>query len=98
MKKEKNFYQLEKKILSIKEQIDEIEASDEEVDAEVEKMIQDTTQNKDELKKVLNDPQIRESITQNLLTRKTLECLTGFAEVKKETKKPKTRRRKKEGG
>jgi trigger factor len=79
-------------------EVEEIKVSDEEVDAEIENMIKDTTEKKDELKKVLNDPQIRESITQSMITRKTMEKLTEYAGVQEKTKKQKTRRKKKEEG
>ena len=64
-----------------------IEVSDIELDAEVENMTKDATENKDELKKVLNTPQARESIEQTLLTRKTIQRLTEVAQGSKKTKR-----------
>ena len=75
---------------------EKIEVNDSEIDTEIENMTKDATEKKDELKKFLNTPQVRESIEQTLLTRKTLQRLTEIAKGSKETKKVKTRRRKKE--
>jgi len=75
---------------------EKIEVNDSDIDAEIDSMITATTEKKDELKKALNTPQVRESIEQTLLTRKTLQRLTEIAGDKKITTKTKTRRRKKE--
>jgi trigger factor len=75
---------------------EKIEVNDSEIDTEIENMIISNPDKKDELKKALNTPQIRESIEQTLLTRKTLQRLTEIASSPKETTKTKTRRRKKE--
>lgn len=75
---------------------EKIEVNDSDIDAEIDNMITATTEKKDELKKALNTPQVRESIVQTLLTRKTLQRLTEIAGDKKITTKTKTRRRKKE--
>ena len=75
---------------------EKIEVDNSEIDAEIENMTKDTTEKKDELVKFLNTPQVRESIGQTLLTRKTIQRLTEIANSSKETKKPKTQRRKKE--
>jgi len=85
-------------VLSKVAEAEDIKAETGEIDAEIESMINNSTENKEELKKVMNDPQIRESITQNLLTRKTMEKLAEYTGVQKEAKKTKTRRRKKEEG
>ena len=45
-----------------------------------------TTENKDKLKKVLNTPQIRESIEQTLITRKTVQRLIEIANDSEEIK------------
>jgi len=66
-----------------------IEVSDSELDAEIENMTKDATENKDELKKVLNTPQARESIEQTLLARKTIQRLTEAAPGSKKTKRTK---------
>ena len=83
-------------VLSKVTEEEKIKVKDSEIDTEIENMIKDATEKKDELKKFLNTPQVRESIEQTLLTRKTLQRLTEIAKGSKETKKPKTRRRKKE--
>ena len=75
---------------------EKIEINDSEIDTEIENMTKDTTEKKDKLEKVLNTPQVRESIEQTLLSRKTIQRLTEIAKGSKETKKTKTRRRKKE--
>lgn len=58
---------------------EKIEASDPEIEAEIENMTRDNAQNRDELKKYLNTPQSRESIKQMLITRKTLQRLVEIA-------------------
>jgi len=58
---------------------EKIEAGDAEVSAEIEKMTQNVTQNKDELEKSLNTPQSRESIERLLITRKTIQRLAEIA-------------------
>ena len=60
-----------------------------ELDAEIENMTKDATENKGELKKVLNTPQARESIEQTLLARKTIQRLTEAAQGSKKTKRTK---------
>jgi trigger factor len=86
-------------VLSKVSEVEEIELKDEEVDEEIENMVKDSTDKKDELKKFFNDPQIRDSIVQNMMTRKTMEKLTEYAAVAKPEKKKKTtgtRKKKKE--
>jgi trigger factor len=58
-----------------------IELSDSEIDAEVEKMLQNTAEDKrEEVQKLLNTPQARESVRQPLMVRKTVERLVEIAE------------------
>ena len=62
-------------------------------------MTSDSAERKEELKKFFSDPQIRETISRNLLSRKTMEKLSEYTAVPAEEKKPKTtrtRRKKKE--
>ncbi len=68
---------------------EKIEVNDSEIDTEIENMTKSATGNKDELLKVLNTPQVRKSIEQTLLTRKTLQRLTDIAKNSKKTKKTK---------
>jgi len=71
---------------------EKIEASDAEIETEIEKIIngasanQDklTDENKDKLNKVLHSPQGRESIRQTLVTRKTMQRLVDIAGGSKE--------------
>ncbi|MFC1943673.1 hypothetical protein ACFLWO_03760, partial [Chloroflexota bacterium] len=65
---------------------EKIEVSDSEIDIEIENMTKSTTENKDELEKVLNTPQIRESIKQTLITRKTIQLLVDIAKGSEEAK------------
>ncbi|MFC1978116.1 trigger factor [Chloroflexota bacterium] len=65
---------------------EKIEVSDSEIDVEIENMIKGATENKDELEKVLNTPQVHESIKQRLITRKTIQLLGEIAQGSKETK------------
>jgi trigger factor len=54
---------------------EKIEVSDTEINAELEKMVQSATGNKDEVQKQLDSPQARSSIEQILTTRKTMQRL-----------------------
>ncbi len=86
-------------VLSKVSEVEGIKVSDEEVDEEIENMVKDSTDKKEELKKFFNDPQIRDSIAQNMMTRKTMEKLTEYTAVAKPAKKKKTtgtRKKKKE--
>ncbi|MFC1947061.1 trigger factor [Chloroflexota bacterium] len=86
-------------VLSKVAEVEEIEVSNEEVDEEIENMVKDSTDKKEELKKFFNDPQIRDSIVQNMMTRKTMEKLTEYTAAAKPAKKKKTtgtRKKKKE--
>jgi trigger factor len=58
---------------------EKIEVSDAEIDAEIESIVKGGAENRDELKKRLNSPQSRESISQVLLTRKTIQRLVEIA-------------------
>jgi trigger factor len=75
---------------------EKIEVNDSEIDTEIENMIASNPEKKDELKKALNTPQVRESIGQTLLTRKTIQRLTDIVINSKKKTKTKTKRRKKE--
>lgn len=70
-----------------------IEVSGSEIDTEIESMTKDATENKDELLKVLNTPQARESIERTLITRKAIQRLVEIAQGSKKSKTTK----KKEG-
>ena len=72
---------------------EKVEVDKSEIDTEIENMTKDATENKDELEKILDTPQARESIEQTLLTRKTIQRLIEIAKGSK-----KTRRIKKEEG
>jgi len=58
---------------------EKIEVNDSEIDAEIEEMIGNATENKEELQKYLNTPQSKESIKQILITRKTIQRLVEIA-------------------
>jgi len=58
---------------------EKIEVSDVEIDAEIEEMLKDAGESKDELQKYLNTPQSKESIKQILTTRKTIQRLVEIA-------------------
>ena len=58
---------------------EKIEASDSEIDAEIDNMVKSAAENKDELQKFLNTPQARESIGQSLITRRTVQRLVEIA-------------------
>lgn len=65
-----------------------IEVTEADIDAEIDRMTNDSTQKKEELLKFFNTPQIRQSIEQTLFSRKTIQLLTDIAAVTKETKEP----------
>jgi len=67
---------------------EKFEVSDSEINAEIENMTKNTTENKDELSKFLNTQQARTSIEQTLITRKTIQLLVEIA--KDSTKNIKT--------
>lgn len=58
---------------------EKIEVSDAEINAELENMVQSVAGNKDEVKKRLDSPQVRDSIGQLLMTRKTIQRLVEIA-------------------
>lgn len=63
---------------------EKIEVSNSEIDAEIKDMTQDTDEaKKDELKRLLNTPQSRDSIKQTLTTRKTVQRLAEIAKGSK---------------
>lgn len=73
---------------------EKIEVSESEIDAEIENMLKSATENKEELQKIVNTSQSRESMKQILMTRKTVNRLVEIAkgtkvnnEVKKEEQK-----------
>lgn len=69
---------------------EEVEVSDKEIDEEIEAMLKNATDKKDELQRALNAPPSRGSIRQILLTRKTVDRLVEIAGNKKREKgKPK---------
>ncbi len=75
---------------------EKIEASDSEIDTEMANIKKSATENKEDLEKVLNTPQARESIEQTLITRKTIQRLVEIAKGSKETRTTQKRRGKKE--
>ncbi len=59
---------------------EKIQVSEGDIDAEIERMLQGITgQNRDDLLKSLNKPEVRESISQRLLARKTIDKLVEIA-------------------
>ncbi|GAI44281.1 unnamed protein product [marine sediment metagenome] len=58
---------------------EKIEVGDAEITAELENMAQSATENKDEVQKLLNSPQARNSVEQILTTRKTIQRLVEIA-------------------
>ncbi len=66
---------------------EKIEVGDSEIDAEIKSMVKSVAEKKDELQKSLNTPQVRESVRQMLITRKTVQRLV---EIAKDSKKGKT--------
>ncbi len=72
---------------------EKIEVSDSEVDNDIENMRKGAIEGKDELEKILNTPQARESIKQTLITKKTIQRLAEIAKGSKEIKTVKRRRK-----
>ncbi len=70
---------------------EKVEVNDKEIDEEIETMLQNAVDKRDELQKALNSPPSRDSIRQILLKRKTVERLTEIAGASKE-KKGKTKK------
>jgi trigger factor len=58
---------------------EKIEVSDAEISAEIENMVKNATENKDELNKFLSTPPAHKSIEQVLITRKTIQLLVETA-------------------
>jgi len=70
------------------------EVSDSEIESQIEGMTANAGDDKkDELRKLLDTPQTRDSIRQSLMTRKTIERL---AEIARNTDKPKTEKKEEE--
>ncbi len=66
-----------------------VEVGDEDIDAEVARMIEETPEDRrEEQGKVFNAPQLRESIRQTLLTRKTVQRLVEIAQGSGEAETP----------
>ena len=65
---------------------EKVEVNDKEIDNEIETMLQNAAENKEELQKAFNTPPSRDSIRQILLTRKTVERLVEMAQGEKEKK------------
>ncbi|MFC1979524.1 trigger factor [Chloroflexota bacterium] len=59
---------------------EKVEVSDSEIDTEIDDMIKDVKDNVDKIRESLNTPQVRRSIKQVLLTRKTVQRLVEIAE------------------
>jgi len=71
-------------------EVEKIAVDDKEIDNEIESILKNAVDKKDELQKALNAPPSRDSIRQILLTRKTVERLVEIATSKKQRKgKPK---------
>ncbi len=72
---------------------EKLEATPAEIDADIERMLKNSGTNHDVMSKTLNTPEVRESIRQTLLTKKTVERLleiakgAGETETKKEESK-----------
>lgn len=62
---------------------EKIEVSDTEVDSEISNMTDSAIENKEELRKILDTPQGRDSIKSRLLTRKTIQRLVDIAQGSK---------------
>jgi len=76
---------------------EKIDVTDSEIDTELDNMTKDSTEEKkEELMKVLNTPQVRQSIEQTLFTRKTLQVLKDIAQDTKKTKRTRKKEEKSE--
>jgi trigger factor len=62
-----------------------IEVSDSEVDAEVERMVQSAGEQSEQMKQIFNSPQTRESLRGELLTSKSIDRLVDIATRKDDT-------------
>lgn len=74
---------------------EKLEVTDAEIDVEIETMTKDATEKKEDLKKFFKSQEVRTSIAQTLLTRKTIKVLTDAAEANKETQEPEETKEKK---
>jgi trigger factor len=68
-------------------ELENIKVSHEEVHAEMEEMINTTSEDKEEFRKALETPRNHESIEDTLIARKAIQRLTEISESTKETKK-----------
>lgn len=64
---------------------EKIDISESEIDADIERMLESVKEKKEDIQKIFNTPQSRESIKQILMTRKTINILV---ETAKDSKKP----------
>ncbi len=64
---------------------EKIEVSASDIDTEIEEMTKSAAENKNELEKALSTSQARQSIEQQLITRKTIQRMTEMAQGSKET-------------
>ncbi len=67
---------------------EKIAVTPEEIDTEIQNMIKGSAENKDELFKVLNTEEARQSIEQQLIARKAVQRLTEIAQGNAEKEKP----------
>ena len=58
---------------------EKMEASDSEVDAEVARRVEDARENREQVQEMLNTPRARESLRDDLISRKTIDFLVGIA-------------------
>ena len=65
-----------------------VEVTDADIDAEIEKMTQASTQKKGDLLEFFNAPDVRRSIQSTLFSRRTIQLLTDIAQVSKDTQEP----------
>ncbi len=68
---------------------EKLEVAAEEIDAEIKRLLDSSTGNKENLEKALNAEDTRESLRETLLTRKTIERLAAIARGESETVKEK---------
>ena len=68
---------------------EKVEVNDKEIDNEIETMLQNAAENKEELQKAFNTPPSRDSIRQILLTRKTVDRRVEIAQGEKKGKQKK---------
>lgn len=94
-------------VLSKVAETEQIEVSNEEISEEIEKMLKNYTEKREEYSKIFNQPQIKENIVRSMISRKTVDKLKEYTAVPKEnineekeeekkTKTTRTRKKKKE--